>query len=68
MDQGSARDGHRVLALEALERCYALVKTAGMFLSRGQCSELIGACCEFCQHYNALTHLAAGRGQELYNV
>eukprot|EP00969_Alexandrium_andersonii_P035148 1538889-Alexandrium_andersonii.AAC.1 len=57
-DTGSERDGHRVLAYQALEEMYNIIRSAPVFLSADQSAALTDACAVFLKHYNALATIS----------
>eukprot|EP00969_Alexandrium_andersonii_P160255 7079966-Alexandrium_andersonii.AAC.1 len=47
---------------------YDVVKGAGLFLTVEQWARLMDSCQQLFDHYNALTHCALQRQEQLYNI
>ena len=67
-DTMTDRDGHRILAFEAMAKALNIVHTSTLFLSATQHAELKASYTSFLEHYHMLREIAAAKGLKLYNI
>ena len=67
-DTMTDRDGHRILAFEAMAKALSIVHTSSLFLSASEHAELKASYTTFLEHYHVLRQMAAAKGLKLYNI
>ena len=68
VDSGSARDKHRIIALESLAAVYKIFKDAGMFLTHDEHTQAVEAYDTHMLHYNWLLKRALRMGARNYPI